>query len=117
MMLQREKSTAEAKDEAYQLNEEYPRFLSVPDLLARIHEDAGEFQKAIELLERVSSITSATNTDRLRKIAEVAEVAGDREKVISTLKARGRAHAAIVDAEGRRLPVADAQPARRATRR
>jgi DNA-binding response OmpR family regulator/tetratricopeptide (TPR) repeat protein len=86
MMLQREKKYDEAKDEAYQLNEEYPEFLSVYDLLARIHEDAGEFQKAIELLERASSITSATNTDRLRKIAEVAEVAGDREKVISTLK-------------------------------
>ena len=86
MMLQRERKYDEAKDEAYQLNEEYPEFLSVYDLLARIHEDAGEFQKAIELLERASSITSATNTDRLRKIAEVAEVAGDREKVISTLK-------------------------------
>ena len=83
MMLQREKKYDEAKDEAYQLNEEYPEFLSVYDLLARIHEDAGEFQKAIELLERASSITSSTNTDRLRKIAEVA---GDREKVISTLK-------------------------------
>ena len=86
MMLQREKKYDEAKDEAYQLNEEHPEFLSVYDLLARIHEDAGEYQKAIELLERASSITSSTNTDRLRKIAEVAEVAGDREKVINTLK-------------------------------
>ena len=86
MMLQREKKYDAAKDEAALLNQEYPEFLSVYDLLARIHEDAGEYQKAIELLERASSITSSTNTDRLRKIAEVAEAAGDRDKVISTLK-------------------------------
>lgn len=86
MMLQREKKYDAAKDEAYLLNQEYPEFLSVYDLLARIHEETGEYQKAIELLERASSITSSTNTDRLRKIAEVAEVAGDRNKVISTLK-------------------------------
>ncbi|MFT3850673.1 MAG: response regulator [Propionivibrio sp.] len=86
MMLQREKKFDAAKDEASLLNQEYPEFMSVYDLLARIHEDAGEYQKAIELLERASSITSSTSTDRLRKIAEVAEVAGDRNKVISTLK-------------------------------
>jgi hypothetical protein len=63
MMLQREKKYDEAKDEAHQLNEEHPEFLSVYDLLAKIHEDAGEYQQAIECLERASSITSSTNTD------------------------------------------------------
>lgn len=86
MMLQREKKYDEAKDEANLLNQEHPEFLSVYDLMAKIHEDAGEYQQAIECLERASSITSSTNTDRLRKIADVAELAGDRNKVISTLK-------------------------------
>lgn len=86
MMLQREKKYDEAKDEAYLLNQEYPEFLSVYDLMGKIHEEAGEYQQAIECLERASSITSSSNTDRLRKIANVAEVAGDRNKVISTLK-------------------------------
>ncbi|MBP8163721.1 MAG: tetratricopeptide repeat protein, partial [Propionivibrio sp.] len=86
MMLQREKKYDEARDEADQLNQEHPEFLSVYDLLAQIHENAGEYRQAIECLERASSITSSTNTDRLRKIADVAEVAGDRDKVISTLR-------------------------------
>lgn len=86
MMLQREKKLDAAKNEATLLNQEYPEFLSVYDLLASIHEAAGEYPQAIECLERASSITSASSTDRLRKIADVAEIAGDRDKVISTLK-------------------------------
>ena len=86
MMLQRERRHDAAKDEAYLLNQEHPEFLSVYDLLARIHEDAGEYRQAIECLERASSITSSSNTDRLRKIADVADAAGDRDKVISALK-------------------------------
>lgn len=86
MMLQRQKRLDEAKDEATLLNDEYPEFLSVYDLLARIHEEAGELAKAIEYLERASAITSSSNTDRLRHIADIAEVAGDRPKVISTLR-------------------------------
>lgn len=86
MMLQQQKKLAEAKNEAFQLNQEYPEFLSVYDLLGRIHEEAGEYSEAIECLERASAITSSANTDRLRRIADVAETAGDRAKVISTLK-------------------------------
>ena len=56
------------------------------DMLAKMHEETGEFSKAIDCLERASAITSSSSTDRLRKIADIAEVAGDREKVISTLK-------------------------------
>ena len=86
MMLQRQKKTAEAHNEAFQLNQEYPEFLSVYDLLAQSHEEAGEFDEAIACLERASSITSSTNTDRLRKIADIAETNGDRAKQISTLQ-------------------------------
>ena len=86
MMLQQQKKFAEAKNEAFQLNQEYPEFLSVYDVLAKIHEEAGEYKEAVECLERASTITSSSNTDRLRKIADIAETAGDRTKVISTLK-------------------------------
>ena len=86
MMLQRQKKTSEARNEAVQLNQEYPEFLSVYDLLANIHEEAGEFNEAITCLERASSITASTNTDRLRKIADIAESTGDRVKQISTLQ-------------------------------
>lgn len=86
MMLQRQKRFAEARNEAYQLNGEHPEFLSVYDMLAKVHEEAGEYREAIECLERASAITSSSNTDRLRRIADVAEVSGDRLKVISTLK-------------------------------
>ena len=86
MMLQRQKRFAEARNEAYQLNGEHPEFLSVYDMLANVHEEAGEYREAIECLERASAITSSSNTDRLRKIADVAEMSGDRLKVISTLK-------------------------------
>jgi CheY-like chemotaxis protein len=86
MMLQRQQKFDEAKDEAHRLNQEHPEFLSVYDMLAKMHEDAGEYNEAIEYLERASTITSSGNTDRLRKIADVAEAAGDRTKVINTLK-------------------------------
>jgi len=86
MMLQRQKKTAEARNEAFQLNQEYPEFLSVYDLMASIHQDAGEFSEAIACLERASAITSSSNTDRLRKISDIAEQSGDRPKQIDTLK-------------------------------
>lgn len=86
MMLQRQRKTVEARNEAYQLNQEYPEFLSVYDLLAKIHEEAGELDEAMSCLEHASSITSSSNTDRLRKIVDIAETSGDRAKMISTLK-------------------------------
>jgi response regulator of citrate/malate metabolism len=86
MTLQKQHRLDEAKDEAHRLNEEHPEFISVYDMLAKMHEETGEFSKAIDCLERASAITSSSSTDRLRKIADIAEVAGDREKVISTLK-------------------------------
>ncbi len=86
MSLQKQHRLDEAKDEAQRLNEEHPEFISVYDMLAKMHEEAGELSKAIDCLERASAITSSSSTDRLRKIADIAEVAGDREKVISTLK-------------------------------
>jgi len=60
--------------------------MSVYDLLANLHEEAGEYSEAIECLERAASITSSNNTDRLRRIAELAEAVGDRSKAISSLK-------------------------------
>ena len=86
MMLQRLKRHDQAKDEAYRLNEEHPEFMSVYDLIAGIHEEAGEYPQAIEFLERASAITSSSSTERLRRIAGLAETAGDRPKVISSLK-------------------------------
>ena len=86
MSLQKQHRLDEATDEAQRLNEEHPEFISVYDMLAKMHEEAGELSKAIDCLERASAITSSSSTDRLRKIADIAEVAGDREKVISTLK-------------------------------
>lgn len=86
MTLQRQDKLDEALDEAQRLNEEHPEFISVYDMLAGMHEQAGEYVRAIECLERASTITASTNTERLRKIADIAEAAGDRPKVISTLK-------------------------------
>jgi DNA-binding response OmpR family regulator len=86
MMLQRQKKFAQAKDEAYTLNQEHPEFMSVYDFLAGLHEEAGEYAEAIECLERASAIASADNIDRLRKIVQLAEAAGDQNRLISTLK-------------------------------
>ena len=86
MTLQRQKRSDDALNEAQRLNDEHPEFISVYDMLAKMHEEAGDYGKAMECLERASSITSSSNTERLRKIADIAEAAGDRPKVISTLK-------------------------------
>ena len=86
MTLQRQKKFDEAMDETQRLNEEHPEFISVYDMLGKMHEETGDYRKAIECLERASAITSASNTGRLRKIADIAEAAGDRPKVIDTLK-------------------------------
>ena len=86
MTLQRQKKFDEAMDETQRLNDEHPEFISVYDMLASMHEEAGDYGKAMECLERASTITSSSNTERLRKIADIAEAAGDRPKVISTLK-------------------------------
>ena len=86
MTLQKQHRLDEAKDEAQRLNQEHPEFISVYDMLAAMHEEAREFSQAIECLERASAITSSSNTERLRKIADIAETAGDRTKVINTLK-------------------------------
>jgi DNA-binding response OmpR family regulator len=86
MMLQRQNKFAQAKDEAYILNQEHPEFMSVYDFLAGLHEEAGEYDEAIECLERASAIASADNIDRLRKIVQLAEAAGDQNRLISTLK-------------------------------
>lgn len=86
MTLQRQNKLDEALDEAQRLNDEHPEFISVYDMLAGMHEKQGDYTKAIECLERASTITSSSNTERLRKIADIAEVAGDRPKAISTLK-------------------------------
>ncbi|MFT3960147.1 response regulator [Propionivibrio sp.] len=86
MTLQRQKRLDEALGEAQRLNDEHPEFISVYDMLAQMHEEAGEYDKAIECLERASAITSSSTTERLRKIADIAEAAGDRPKVISTMK-------------------------------
>ena len=86
MMLQRQKRFSQAMDEATRLNEEYPEFISVYDLLAEMHETAGDLPQAIEHLERASAITASSNTERLRKIADLAETAGDREKATHALQ-------------------------------
>ena len=86
MMLQRQQQYAQAKDEAMRLNEEYPEFISVYDLLSQMHEASGELVAAIEYLERASAITASSNTDRLRKIADLAETVGDRDKATHALK-------------------------------
>ena len=86
MILQRQNKSDDALGEAQRLNDEHPEFISVYDMLAKIHEEAGDYNKAMEYLERASTITSSSNTERLRKIADIAEATGDRPKVISTLK-------------------------------
>ena len=86
MMLQRQKQFAQAMDEATRLNEEYPEFITVYDLLAEMHEASGELSAAIEYLERASALTGSSNTERLRKIADLAETSGDRQKTTHTLQ-------------------------------
>lgn len=86
MMLQRQKQFAQAMDEATRLNDEYPEFISVYDLLADMHEASGELNTAIEYLERASALTGSGNTERLRKIADLAETSGDRDKATHTLQ-------------------------------
>ena len=86
MTLQRQNRLDDALGEAQRLNEEHPEFISVYDMLAHMHEEARDYGKAIECLERASSITSSSNTERLRRIADIAEAAGDHPKVISALK-------------------------------
>lgn len=86
MMLQRQKKFDHAKDEAQRLNQEHPEFISVYDMLSRMHEESGDFTEAVAYLERASAITSSNNTERLRKIADLAESAGDHGKAISTLQ-------------------------------
>ena len=86
MMLQRQQRFTQAVDEATRLNEEYPEFISVYDLLSQMHEASGELQTAIEYLERASAITASSNTERLRKIADLAESAGDHNKATQTLQ-------------------------------
>ena len=86
MMLQRQKRFDQAKDEATRLNEDHPEFLSVYDLLAQIHEEAGDLNEAIACLERASALTSSDNAERLRKIADLARTTGDHAKAVSTLK-------------------------------
>ena len=86
MMLQRQKKFDHAKDEAQRLNQEHPEFISVYDMLSKMHEESGDFSEAVAYLERASAITSSSNTERLRKIADLAESAGDHGKAISTLQ-------------------------------
>lgn len=86
MTLQRQGKLDQALGEAQRLNDEHPEFISVYDMLATMHEASGDLVKAIDCLERASTITSSSNTERLRKIADIAEASGDRAKVIATLK-------------------------------
>lgn len=46
MILQRQNKSDDALGEAQRLNDEHPEFISVYDMLAKIHEEAGDYNKA-----------------------------------------------------------------------
>ncbi|HEY4372378.1 MAG TPA: response regulator [Burkholderiales bacterium] len=71
------------------LSSQYPEYLGAHDLLAKVKQDLGKPQEALEVLEAAGGISSS-NVSRLRRSGELASAVGDHEKA-------GRLYARVVD--------------------
>lgn len=68
---------------------QYPEYLGAHDLLAKVKQDLGKPQEALEVLEAAGGISSS-NVSRLRRSGELAAAVGDHEKA-------GRLYARVLD--------------------
>jgi tetratricopeptide (TPR) repeat protein len=71
------------------LSGQYPEYLGAHDLLARVKQDLGKPQEALEVLEAAGAISSS-NVSRLRRSGELAAAVGDHEKA-------GRLYSRVVE--------------------
>jgi len=71
------------------LSEQYPEYLGAKDLMAKVKEEMGKPQEALEVLETAGAISSS-NVSRLRRSGDLATVVGDHEKA-------SRLYARVVD--------------------
>jgi DNA-binding response OmpR family regulator len=84
-----EKRLAQAEGVLTDLSAQYPEYLGAHDLMAKVKEEMGKPQEALEVLEAAGAISSS-NVARLRRSGELATVVGDHEKA-------GRLYARVVD--------------------
>jgi len=74
-----EKRLAEAEAVLADLSEQTPEYLGAHDLMAKVKEELGKPQEALEVLEQAGAISSS-NVARLRRSADLATVMGEHEK-------------------------------------
>ena len=68
-----------AEAELQGLSEQFPEYLGAQDLMAKVKEELGKPQEALEVLEQAGAV-SASNVSRLRRSGDLATAVGDHEK-------------------------------------
>ena len=84
-----EKRLQEAENVLVGLSEQFPEYLGAHDMLAKVKEEMGKPQEALQVLEAAGAISSS-NVARLRRSGELATAVGDHEKA-------GRLYTRVLD--------------------